>query len=78
MPLRSLRAICPCFMVPENDHGAHQSVTEDLGNEVSWQAKDSAELRYAGLVVEEQILDHAALVFGAKFCHALAVESRAG
>ena len=77
VPLSGLCAIRPCSMAPEKDHGAHLSVSEDLGNEISWQPEDSAELRYAGLVVEEQILDHAAFVFGTHFCKALTVESRA-
>ena len=76
VPLSGLCAICPCSMVPEKDHGAHLSVSEELGNEISWQPEDSAELRYAGLVVEEQILDHAAFVSAVQFCETLTLESR--
>ena len=75
------------LQIPENDHGlgtipekndyeTNMSVAEDLRNESSWQSEDSTELRYAGLVIEKQILDHAAFVSAVQFCETLTLESR--
>ena len=56
------------------EHADNCLCLEDLGNEAPWQAEDSAELRDAGLVVEKQVLDHAAFLFGAQVRKALAVK----